>query len=105
MLSSETELMTAIRELAFDRTRRTSMARLQRPPSSSTLRAAQARAAQARKTLDAARGRTPRLTLDDPLPSPVKWQVVKTAETRLGFPLPSLLGRLWTEIGNALPSP
>jgi hypothetical protein len=38
--------------------------------------------------------------LGRPLPRPVTRRAVEHAQTRMGFPLPSLLGRLWTEVGN-----
>lgn len=33
-------------------------------------------------------------------PPPATPGAVEEAQTRLGFPLPTLLGKLWTEIGN-----
>jgi len=35
-----------------------------------------------------------------PLPSPAMQEDVNGAETRMGFQLPALLRRLWTEVGN-----
>jgi hypothetical protein len=31
---------------------------------------------------------------------PATWEMVRAAEERLGFPLPTLLGRVWIEVGN-----
>jgi hypothetical protein len=31
---------------------------------------------------------------------PATWEMVRAAEERLGFPLPTLLGRLWVKVGN-----
>src|SRR5262249_1691092 len=70
------------------------------PGRSLALRAAKSRAAALRMHLDAASGRAPRLSLDDPLPPPVKRDTVREAEDRLGFALPPLLCRLWIEIAN-----
>jgi len=97
---TETELTAAVREPAFNRSRRTHMARLYRPPSSPAVQAAKARATELRKRLDTSSGRASRLNLDDPLPPPVDRQTVTAAQDRLGFAFPSLLGRLWAEVAN-----
>ncbi len=38
--------------------------------------------------------------LGKPLPQPATRTAVQDAETRMGFPLPTLLEKLWTEVGN-----
>jgi len=37
---------------------------------------------------------------DEPLPEPATAEALQEAQDRLGFPLPSLLCRLWLEVGN-----
>ena len=66
----EDELVARIKELANDPRRRTSMAE-----------------------------RFPDL-LSQPLPAPATRKAVQDAETRMGFPLPPLLCKLWTQVAN-----
>ena len=70
---TEIELIAAIRERAFDPSRRTHMARLYPLPSSPAT---------------------------DPLPPPLDRQTILAAEDRLGFAFPPLLTRLWAEVAN-----
>jgi hypothetical protein len=67
---AEADLVAHIKELASDPRRRTSMAH-----------------------------KAPEL-LGQPLPLPATRRAVQDAETRMGFPVPPLLERLWTEVGN-----
>jgi hypothetical protein len=71
---SEAELVARVREFANDPAQRTAMS----------------------QKLTRLLGHLPH----EPLPPPATPQAVHDVETQMGFPVPSLLARLWTEVAN-----
>ncbi|HLK66582.1 MAG TPA: SMI1/KNR4 family protein [Bryobacteraceae bacterium] len=92
---TEVELTVKIKEFANDRQRRFAMARKRRP---ATLAASKALELSEHHNASTRPGK--RLHEIGKIYPPVTWEMVRAVEDRLGFALPTLLGRLWVEVGN-----